>query len=234
MLMNRHWKQTLLAMINALGGILAVGMIAIFVLVITGPDHPASTIAWAAALSFLPTFVIIIGTIHWLLHIHGKTWRHLGFTPLSLGQWGKLAWQVPLLWGGVIGGQGLFLLLFFLPFEDSLPQGESTSALLAVNGPTIVLTFVILAILTPLLEEILFRGYLQRSVQKYLDPFLAVGISALLFTLCHAFTLIIMPAIFILGLGTGYLYHTYQSIYAPLSLHMFLNSINVFAVGFVF
>lgn len=234
MLMNRRWKQTLLAIMSALGGVFVIGIIAIFALVITGPDHPASTIAWAAGLSFLPIFFIIVGTIHWILHVHGKTWGHLGFTPLPLPQWRKLAWQVPLLWGAIIGAQVLFLLLFFSSSADSLPQEESTSASLAISGPTIVLAFTALALLTPLLEEIVFRGLVQRTVQKYLSPFLAIVISAILFTLCHAFTLMIMPGIFILGLSAGYLYHAYQSIYAPISLHVFLNSINIFAVSFIF
>jgi len=56
----------------------------------------------------------------------------------------------------------------------------------SVHGLGFVLLAVLIAVGAPLVEELFFRGLLQRSLERRLGPGWAVGLSAVLFGLAHA------------------------------------------------
>ncbi|MFD1334910.1 CPBP family intramembrane glutamic endopeptidase [Oceanobacillus iheyensis] len=93
--------------------------------------------------------------------------------------------------------------------------------------------FLALAIVTPILEEIIFRrGIFQTLENIFNTPIALIGSSAI-FMLAHSFTRLILPGIFVMGLILGYLYKKHRSIYAPIILHMFINGVNVITVNFL-
>lgn len=81
-------------------------------------------------------------------------------------------------------------LLLLLPgLSGSFPGLHAISSLLRVNGPAPLLLladfFLCIAILTPVLEEVAMRGFLQTSFLKYYKPTAAVILTALCFSLMH-------------------------------------------------
>ena len=92
------------------------------------------------------------------------------------------------------------------------------------------LLFVMVAILAPLLEELLFRGLLQNALKHKMPAFAAIGLSATIFALAHVNYLApqiefyIFPPIFILGAAFGYLYHVTGSLRVCILLHVINNS----------
>lgn len=91
-------------------------------------------------------------------------------------------------------------------------SGESSSASMFLYG----------CIFGPMAEEILFRGFVLRSLRPYGKRF-AVLLSALLFAVFHG-NLLQLPYAFLMGLLMGYAAVEY-SIYWALALHMFNNVI---------
>ncbi len=80
--------------------------------------------------------------------------------------------------------------------------------------------FLYSSILGPIAEEILFRGYVQRSLLPYGKRFAIAG-SALLFGVFHG-SLLQTPCAFLMGLVMGYLAAEYSLGWA-IGLHMFNN-----------
>ena len=87
-----------------------------------------------------------------------------------------------------------------------------------------VLLFIAVAILAPLGEEIIFRGFLQQILETHWkDTTRAVLFTALIFSIIHMNPYWFIQ-IYILGVVLGFLAWKTQSIIAPLILHGLNNS----------
>lgn len=97
---------------------------------------------------------------------------------------------------------------------------------LMVNTPfSFALNLFTIAVLPALLEEMIWRGYILRSLRAYGDGF-AVVISAMLFGLMHG-NLRQIPFAFIVGLCLGFLYVCTNNIWIPIVVHFLNNGISV-------
>jgi len=102
----------------------------------------------------------------------------------------------------------------------------------SVSGLGLVLAFISLVVLTPLGEEILFRGVLYQGLKTKLNVILAAIVTSLLFGLAHAQWNVGVDT-FVLSLAAIYLYEKYQSLWFPIGLHAIKNFI-AFIMIFVF
>lgn len=87
--------------------------------------------------------------------------------------------------------------------------------------------FFIVAVIPAVSEEVMFRGYVQKSFELKMTPFRAIMITAIFFGLYHFNPYGIVPLI-LLGVFFGYAAYKTNSIIVPMVLH-FLN--NFIAVG---
>ncbi|QIG88189.1 CPBP family intramembrane metalloprotease [Chryseobacterium sp. POL2] len=94
---------------------------------------------------------------------------------------------------------------------------------LAMDNVTMILLTVILA---PILEEVLFRGVIQKSIVKNgINPRVAILISSFVFGAFHVYPWQFVGA-FLLGLVLGLIYEKTQSLLLPILLHAFNNLIS--------
>jgi len=85
-------------------------------------------------------------------------------------------------------------------------------------------TFLVIAIVPAIGEELVFRGYLQQSIQKWLQsPHLAILITAFFFSAIHLDFQGVLPR-FVLGALLGYLYYWSGSIWLPILAHFVNNA----------
>ncbi len=85
-----------------------------------------------------------------------------------------------------------------------------------------VLMLFMAAFVAPVVEEVVFRGYLQSSLRRHLPAWGAISIAALVFAAIHG-SLMLLPIYFIIGAGLGYVYERTGSVYAAIGLHMVNN-----------
>jgi uncharacterized protein len=88
----------------------------------------------------------------------------------------------------------------------------------------IALGFTAVAVMAPLVEELLFRGYLQTALSHRMPPLAAVALSALAFAAVHM-QFYATPALWVLGFAFGYLYYKTGSLRFNIVLHMFNNGL---------
>lgn len=77
-------------------------------------------------------------------------------------------------------------------------------------------------VLAPIFEEALFRGFLYRSLRKWLNPRKAMLLSAVLFGLVH-FSWFAIPAVFVLGLLLARVVERRGNLIPAITAHMLFN-----------
>lgn len=103
-------------------------------------------------------------------------------------------------------------------------NGEITETLLSGRGLVDLLcVWVVVGLLTPIGEEVFFRGGLQRLLQTSMSRHYAIWISAIIFSAMHFQFFGFVPRL-LLGAFFGYLYVWTKSLWAPILAHAFNNS----------
>lgn len=141
----------------------------------------------------------------------------------------SLANVLTLCWA--VAGQLLFAVGFIYAVGGKgIEKSEYVERLNEVMDPgqpwwIIVLVLVVVA---PLTEELLFRGqFLRGFLARYATP-VAVGASAVLFSLMHL-NPVQIPATLMLGILSGVLYERTRSVWPSIFVHMLNNSVPAFA-----
>ncbi len=149
-----------------------------------------------------------LAVVGWLLAVSHR--KGLGTLRADFGLWWRpvdLAW-VP---AGILVFAAASLLV--LPISDLAGLDESSQDVVKTFERNLALweqvAFVLaVAVLTPIVEELLFRGILLRSLLRRTSPFWAVFGSALIFSLVHFLgdpgTGYYTPAFLLLGLVSGW------------------------------
>ncbi len=92
------------------------------------------------------------------------------------------------------------------------------------DGPAVFLTFQALALITPLSEEIFFRGFIFGGLLPRLGPWRAIAVSALVFSAFHLSFGVLIP-IFITGFLFAWLYWRTGSLWAAIGAHAGQNAL---------
>ena len=87
----------------------------------------------------------------------------------------------------------------------------------------IVVSFIAIAIVPPIIEEVLFRGIILRGFLKIYSPIVAIILSASLFAVIHINIWQMVPA-FIAGLALGWIYYRSKSLLLVIFSHAVFNA----------
>ena len=129
---------------------------------------------------------------------------------------------------GLIFGFGLFLASIAIGLVQAAAVGKEqqaiAQALLGHRGiEALLLDLVAIAILTPIAEELLFRGVFFGGVRQRL-PFIPAAVATTaLFTLVHEPQA--WPGVFVLGFGLALAYERTKSLWAPIAAHATVNGV---------
>ena len=123
-----------------------------------------------------------------------------------------------------------FMMEYYKDFEKIVE--EAYSNLLNADTPEqLVISLLIGALFPAVCEEFMFRGYLQSTLEKKLYPFLAIGISSVIFASIHFNPVEFIPLMMIsILLGTSA--YAGKSLKVPIFLHLINNAMVVVAMYF--
>lgn len=112
--------------------------------------------------------------------------------------------------------------------ESSIAQTQVIKAFLSLEGiGNFLFNFVVMAIMAGFCEEILFRGVIQKGLQRFFKNYhIAIWITALIFSLIHmefegCIARMVLGAIF------GYLYVFTGNLWIPIITHAFYNGFTI-------
>jgi uncharacterized protein len=174
-------------------------------------------IIWSLVISSIVT----IGLLWLYLRKSGR------FAAIHLDRWSQLNLKTTLILAiALIGGALAFNYVYAeyvvpdVKLQDDLRKLFESIPKTVVN--TMVL-FVAAAIFAPITEEILFRGFLQKSLSLRMSPVLAIIIAGAVFAAIHM-DAYAFPALFVMGSVFGYIYHRTGSLRVNILLHMINNA----------
>jgi uncharacterized protein len=119
---------------------------------------------------------------------------------------------------------------FLLDSLNELIEKTFGDLIRADNVPEMLLVIIAISVVPAICEEVMFRGYIQRSFGFKFKPHIAAIITALFFALYHFNPYGLIP-LAIIGFYLGFAAYTSQSLVIPIIIH-FLN--NFFAVMLYF
>lgn len=131
--------------------------------------------------------------------------------------------------------QGLELLIYKIFSVTQVPDQLAVKFLKSTfsNPLFFVLAVIAIIILAPLVEECLFRGFLQTYIRRHLGAKHAILITSVCFSLFHYAAgqglgnISIIISLFVLSLFLGFIYEKQGSILSPMILHSLFNTVSV-------
>ncbi len=96
----------------------------------------------------------------------------------------------------------------------------------AHNVLEVLLVIIVVSVVPAVCEEVMFRGYIQKSFEFKVKPIWAALITAIFFGLYHFNPYALIPLI-ALGFYLGYAAYKSNSIFVPMSLHFFNNFVAI-------
>lgn len=135
--------------------------------------------------------------------------------------------------GALIAAYGVMVILLlgiWEPFFAPLWGGEDDRQLVVktmMEDPSPMLRIVLAisaVIVAPLVEEVIFRGYLYAVIKRFSDRFLAALTTSLLFALIHGTVPGLLP-LFALAIILCIAYEMTGSLWAPISIHALFNGV---------
>ncbi len=114
------------------------------------------------------------------------------------------------------------------------PPPEPQQVAACVRGTALVLLAPVVVLAAPLGEETFFRGFLYKGLRRRFSTRAAAVISAALFGLVHFAGpefLLLIPALFVVGLGLALLYERRQSLPAAIAAHAAFNLVGFLVIA---
>ncbi len=141
----------------------------------------------------------------------------------NIPQWKKA--PVPKYWPvavmGIVGCIGVTCLSAMVQLVLYDPQYQDATA--AVYSSSFPVELICLGIISPVAEEMMFRGVMFRRYRENRGFFYSALWSSVFFALMHT-NMIQLVYSFLLGILLSYLYEKFGSVKAPVFLHILLNS----------
>lgn len=211
----------------ALGFLAAVFNVAVAQAVWVGVTGEDDVSLGLTIVSFLAYWPVLVGTT-----ILASRRRGTGRLSDDLGLRVERGDVLPGVLAG-IGSQFLLLPILYLPFEllnDDLNVSEKAEETLGVaSGPGLLLLAVLVVLIAPVVEELFFRGLLQRTLAQWVPPLGAVAISATVFGVTH-FQPVQLLGLIAFGCVLGALAQRAGRLGPSLIAHMSFNAASVLVI----
>ena len=134
-------------------------------------------------------------------------------------------------------GQICDLLIYIFLGIESYEQVAVRFLKMALESPLLLSVALLMIVVTaPIIEEWLFRGFLQTFFRKYLGKKGAILLASLCFSLFHLSSsqgwgnISLAVSLFVFSLYLGFIYERQGSLFAPIGLHATFNTISTLRI----
>ncbi|MCA1040058.1 CPBP family intramembrane metalloprotease [Bacillus infantis] len=178
---------------------------------------------YAGTLTGLTIAIILMLGIYFIaLRPKRLSWKEVGVKAYSPRDWKLIGlYSVALLIGAVI----IVVLTSFI--GNSWENSKTEAMQQNVTFFTVLIAFISAAVISPIYEEIFYRGFLYRWLRTRMGLTGALLLSSLIFTIIHIPTYNVMPVNFFSGILFALAYERTGSIWPPVLIHGLTNGFMV-------
>ncbi len=172
-----------------------------------------SLIAGTLAGLFLALVALI--TVYFALRKYNLSWKAIGFNyskGVSNNRKTIILYIFVLL---VVAGVNLAFMYLIVDINPNSRSGD-------IKDPTlfrVLIAYASAVVVSPIYEEILYRGFLYQAFRNSIGKSMAIVLSAILFSLVHLPSYDILLINFINGILLALIYEKTKSIYSPIIVH---------------
>lgn len=153
--------------------------------------------------------------------------KRLSFQEVGLKSFHKKDWKI-IIWFTLFTMAGVVLFAVIVEWMGDTVDNHKTASLMEnMSFFTIVIAFISAAIISPIYEEIFYRGFIYRWLRTRLGVTEAVVLSSLIFTAAHIPTFNVMPVNFFGGVLFALAYEKTNSVVPSMIIHGLSNGIMV-------
>lgn len=173
--------------------------------------------------------ILVLGLAVW--RVKPTLWLGLKWPGKRGIEWVKWLASIPICIGATWILMTVLYAIGVIPWLQDMEGGdgqqEVVKAFQQLNDPVTLICLVIMAaVVAPVTEEVLFRGYFYTMVKSKTGRTAAVIVSALVFATVHHNTVALVPLAFLATL-LALSYELSGSIWMPMSIHAAFNSLTV-------
>ncbi|WP_339262557.1 type II CAAX endopeptidase family protein [Lysinibacillus sp. FSL K6-3209] len=150
------------------------------------------------------------------------SWREVGITSISMKQWKMILCYSLLL---MIGALLIVVLTSYIGI--SVENSKTQAIQQNITFFTVLIAFLSAAVISPIYEEIFYRGFLYRWLRTRLGLVGAILLSSFIFMIAHIPTYNVMPVNFFSGIIFALAYERTNSIWPSIIIHGLTNGIMV-------
>jgi membrane protease YdiL (CAAX protease family) len=193
-----------------------------------------STMSIGVSVALYATNFLCLGGAVYLLGIRRRkfTWADLGLWPP------KWRWSWPLLAVGLtvvfLPVRGMLGLLVQMAAGGGMQSLQNRMQIFAPNAQfswlDFAVTFIGAGLLAPVAEELYFRGLIHRALRPRFRFWLRVVLSTSFFALAHFDSAGVVASSFVLGMVNAVAFELSDSLWLPIMVHVFNNSLAVVLV----
>jgi uncharacterized protein len=134
-------------------------------------------------------------------------------------------------------GQVVAMVLLFA-YQNVEPEQVAVKQIKTAATSNYLLTVLVFSVifLVPVIEELLFRGFFQNWLKKFMGRWNAVALTSVVFAIFHFApaqgmgNIELIVSLFVLSCFLGFIYERQKSIWAPISLHAIFNSFSLLLI----
>ena len=174
-------------------------------------------------IGFIMSIIFTLGVFLIAIKPKNLKWKEVGFQCFSKSYWSSIiGWIIILIVGCIL----LAYIVDWL-FEIGTNNSKTESLATRLSTINIIIAFISAAIVSPIYEEIFYRGFLYRFFRSKYGLLAGMVISAFIFMIVHIPTFNSLPYTFLSGLIFAWTYEKTQSIYPAMIIHGIFNGIAV-------
>ncbi|PIC63736.1 CPBP family intramembrane metalloprotease [Sporosarcina sp. P13] len=188
-----------------------------YLLAVLGNDLYAGTIT-----GFVMSIVFVLGVYFVALRP-----LHLGWGEVGLRSFPRRYWKWIIIWLIVLLAASLLIVLFMELFHIGIENAKTESLTSNMTWFTIAIAYISAAIISPIYEEIFYRGFLYKWFKHTWGVGAGIIVSSVIFTIVHIPTYNTLPVNFISGMIFAWTYEKSNSIVPAIIIHGLFNGIAV-------
>ncbi|MGH1053183.1 CPBP family intramembrane glutamic endopeptidase [Bacillus cytotoxicus] len=166
--------------------------------------------------------VLVSGVYFMIIRPKKLSWSEVGIRSFSIKDWKLIVLLTIIL---IVGDVIVMVLTSFI--GNSYENSKTEAIQQNVNFFTVFIAFISAAVISPIYEEIFYRGFLYRWLRTRFGMMRAIFLSSLIFTIIHIPTYNAMPVNFLSGIVFAWAYERTHSIWPSVIIHGLTNGIMV-------
>ncbi|MEK3979776.1 type II CAAX endopeptidase family protein [Psychrobacillus sp. FSL K6-2836] len=166
--------------------------------------------------------IFTVGVSVIALRPHNLSWRAVGFNNFQTSYWKSIVF-----WTGFLIVISLVIVILMELLGGTTENTKTESLQNNMGIWSIIIAFVSAAIISPVYEEIFYRGFLYRWFRVKWGVQAGILLSSFVFTLVHIPTYNALPINFLSGAIFSWTYEKTKSIYPGMIIHAVFNGIAV-------